>query len=801
MNIHEGKADQHVSHQQSHSERKVRYAGLWKVPVAVLTMAATLGVTSPVMWAGTGSGAGSSGTSGSSTSTATNSTSADSSQQGLLSKDKAIQIASQLVTVPNNFTLQGANLQSQWGQDQQDVYNIVWNGSNPRQPGFAPGMANVVMDAHTGQVLNIMENTGNSWAVQPTISEADAAAKADKLMKKLLLPKQYAEMARVPLNGVVSKVGGSFSFRYVRMVNGIPVPFESAMLTLNGQGNIASYVFNWTDAKFPAAPDKSTLTSMDKATATYKSALQMHLAYASIFRGGDNPPDYILSYQSGSSVFNRYMGPVRGPWIDAETGRLMDATGQPTTVPAPVTYTPLVKDGPTQYPTEQSSGLDGKGADALARKQLGISDAFTLQNTGHGSSSGQGWSHETYNLTYVDKSTNASINVEVDATTHQITNYNRMMHRAIPMGSGSVGYSTTSSGSTSAGNGPQGADLKKDQAAAEAFVEKVLPSMTGAIALTPQSESGRMYVQPGSVEVPFTMLLNGYPWNQFFVMVDASTHQITSFAFFPGNPPKVSTPTSTITAEQATDSYVKQYPLQLEYVLPQKAGQAPAPNGQVAYASEAMLVYAPSMGTTPQLLNAETGKWVDEVPGRQAQEPTDTAGHAGAADMNLLAERGILPEQDGKVHPDATVTRAEFADLFEQAIGMYYGNAGQQADFADVPRTNKYFNDVEQGVYQGWLPKSTNFYPNNPVNHLDVATWVTNFLGWGDLAKTPGLFANQFSDVHQVPANLQGAADIAVKTGVLSTDNGKLNPYAPMTVADVSEAIVRAMQLNQGSGQ
>ena len=105
----------------------------------------------------------------------------------------------------------------------------------------------------------------------------------------------------------------------------------------------------------------------------------------------------------------------------------------------------------------------------------------------------------------------------------------------------------------------------------------------------------------------------------------------------------------------------------------------------------------------------------------------DDAWYATA--VNTMASLGMLEGYpDGTFHPDAPITRAEFAAI---ALAFAYDPASANCSYTDVNTSAWYYTYVAQATTYSWIGgyPDGSFRPNNSITRAEVAVIVNNMLG------------------------------------------------------------------------
>ena len=157
-----------------------------------------------------------------------------------------------------------------------------------------------------------------------------------------------------------------------------------------------------------------------------------------------------------------------------------------------------------------------------------------------------------------------------------------------------------------------------------------------------------------------------------------------------------------------------------------------------------------------------------------------------------LAELGVVSGRDGLFHPDALVTRAQFAKIIVLALGRHTEPIDSAADptFSDVPYTGASypFDFVEEatalGIIQG--RKDGTFGPAANVTRAQLALMLVRAGGDG-LRQPP---AGSFCPFTDVPGYARDAVAVAYYNGLLSGKTAdKFGPYGDATRGQVAKMV------------
>ncbi|QSO51787.1 S-layer homology domain-containing protein [Alicyclobacillus curvatus] len=692
----------------------------------------------------------------------------------------------------------------------RQTYQLIWNPMANRPNGGGPNLTQIFVtasvDAKTGQITQFRRQVSD-WKLTAPLT-ADKAQTTARTLLKQLAPNYASQMVLEP---DTSSSSNGLSLLFVRKVGGVIAPFDRAQIDLSPDGQLTYYQFNWIPATIPAPPTHTI--SRTTATTDFMQALHMHLSYQQQFTSsGPGPMELVYSPVSVAT------GPFAAtgiPSIDAVTGQPLGADGKPLPASSPSTGStlhPLVQNGPVDYPTRLAQPLTQAQVEQAARKMLNLSTQdWTVSGGGTGSITTASGSDDTLMVSFTNSQTNENISFGMDTSTGVVTSYNDNpgMGPGTTTATSTSAGKTTTGGATSAGRSSStaGKNPQPNPAqVADAFVEKMFPHLTGAIArMTTQSIS--QYAGPGqnpSQGIQYAFLVHGVPVNAFAVYVDTVTGKVVSYNVFqdPSSLPNLPNPSGAISESAAKDAFLQRDGLVLQYMLP-NTSISPSQPFRVKYASTAKLVYAPiPLANGTGTLDAITGQWIPFPFGNTTSVTLPSNPTQQDKAIALLESHGIIRSSDsavsGSVNAAATITRIEFERWLERAYGVNYGG-NTPLNFTDIAANSPYRNNLMQGVMEGWLTNGGAFRPNDGLTRLQAAHWLISWMGWAPVAAHANYFQLPFADTSAIPATDQGSVAIAVGSGMIPMENGAFHPNTPMTIGQAALAMVTAVQTLQSS--
>ncbi|MFI3174849.1 MAG: S-layer homology domain-containing protein [Bacillota bacterium] len=158
---------------------------------------------------------------------------------------------------------------------------------------------------------------------------------------------------------------------------------------------------------------------------------------------------------------------------------------------------------------------------------------------------------------------------------------------------------------------------------------------------------------------------------------------------------------------------------------------------------------------------------------------TDINGHWAETTLTKWTDEGLLTGfPDGTVKPDASVTRAQFVTMIQNAMGL---STVGSANFTDVNSGDWFYGAVSTAVSYGiasGFPDGS-FLPNTPVTRAQAAVFGANALG----DTSVGSIAN-YTDAASIPSWAAEAVGAMTAKGYLSgMPDGSFDPNAYLTRA------------------
>ncbi|MBD2868312.1 S-layer homology domain-containing protein [Paenibacillus arenilitoris] len=717
-----------------------------------------------------------------------------------ITKEKAEALARQYVSIPKEYTLQGASFsmdvlaggkRNAWGLDFVKKAN-----------GKHVGSIYVRIHADSGQLLEFSSYTNNPSAkpTYPLKVERDTAqeialkfiaAVAAKYEDQIQYNPDYGAQLLPPLTGAVTH-----HIRFDRIVGDIPYVDNYIELQVDSEGHITSFSLQWDDtAVFPKVDTKLT---PEEAGAKLREAASPQLSYI-VPHNPQGVRKPMLSYD------------LQAIAIDAVTGELKGSNEHyyraGTVSETPVSEKPL-GEAPKAGTVTEKQAVDAVKAAFKLPGDAELSSSNYSEQHNEGTGTNEAYWHLGWTIKKDGKET-GSAHASVDGRTGAVRSYYIYYH------------------SEQAG-GNQSVTLEQATTLAVEAVKKHLPWLAHELYLVKPHPDQYKDIQPGEhtqYYLSFVHKVHGATaeYDNVGVAIDSRTGDvvnfdanISSFAY-PAEAPAL------ISKDAAVDKWMDYYRTQLTYRLVQQftwngqpipiekykvmlaAGEIDA--NEVKTSTEAELVYrlVPKLVEESVFLDAQSGDWRNRETGEATQlekpQAADIEGHWAQRQLELMVAYKALDVKDGKVRPNELVTRGELIKMLVLARNagrspILYGaadGAEGKASFDDVASNSSYFVYVESALEQNLIDIGDgSFNPEGKVTRDEMAELIVRALGYNALANYDYIFQSNFKDAAQI-AN-KGQAAIAVGLKIMSLSDGKFLPKKQVTRAEASVAFFRYLQ-------
>lgn len=189
---------------------------------------------------------------------------------------------------------------------------------------------------------------------------------------------------------------------------------------------------------------------------------------------------------------------------------------------------------------------------------------------------------------------------------------------------------------------------------------------------------------------------------------------------------------------------------------------------------------------------------ISVVPAAASQYFNDLTGYGSETitAIDFLRDRGVVNGTgNGRYSPGDSIRRGDFSLMLWRAFQFESG--GAEGSFTDVPSSAYYASAVNtlSGLRIVNGTGSNQFRPNSTISRQDAAVMIQRTLQAAGMTADDGSLSalNAYSDSGEVSGYAQTALACLIQQGLLRTSDGRLNPRADLTRADMAVLLHRAM--------
>jgi uncharacterized membrane protein YkoI len=694
-------------------------------------------------------------------------------KEAKISKEEALQIAQKAVQVQKDYKLQGINFYKGWNGNKH-VWQISWYKEDR---GYSS--INVTVNAQTGNVVNvgIYTEKGDNVSFPPKVNYDQAVEIAKKYIQKMY-PNKLSELV---LDEQLKKQSGkvlygdrkSYAIRFYQVVNNVPYYENNIMITINGNGEIRTFDYNWNDeVKFEK---KENVISLEQAKKLLQDNIEMELRYQVDYSQNKTPKLIYVPKQKNYQYYQSGLSTI----IDANTGEFLDMYGKPSEK-TPLKYDQPLSEQATPLPILDKE-LTQKEAYEIVANAIKLPENLVLESANYEEQNYRG-GIAVWSFTWRNKEAGLYdfIRAEVNAKTGEIISfYNDSVYRELETN-----------------KEPQVKYTKEDALKiASDFVKKVASDKVDRLYATePQEMDAGKEKKPLFYDVYFYRKENGLPvqGQGVNITVSAETGKIVRF-YADWRKLEFPLPKKAISPEKAKEIYLNDTMLALSYFAPIMPPQ------ETNAVNEAILVYQPIPDWMYKYLDAVDGKWKDVETNKVVDDnnpASDIKGHKQEKELQAMIDYNVYDVENGKVYPNKIVTKGEFVEVVMRAIGDYgmWYNENAPIPFKDVKKEAHYYPYLQRAVDRKIIKvDGEDFHPDSKVTREFVAVTLVRALGYDRLASQKDLFTFNFKDANKI--KYKGHVGLVSKLKIMpGTKAGEFQPSASLTRADMATIIYRFMQ-------
>jgi len=708
-----------------------------------------------------------------------------------ISSEEAVARVKSLVPLLKDAQMNGVRLtndRNNGGDGKNPVWEINWTIQRGNSShGFSSDV-----NAVTGDVINLgipYDLIGEPTYYPPKLSEAEALTVARDFIAKavpslgvranqLERSNDYNGLSMTPLFGPVS-----YNFAFEVTHEGVKVQGQPISVTVNGNGDVTNFYFINNSTDYPSSKPKTTLVEAQKQ---FEKDLRLQLAYYPLNNVWKSAPDeWRLTYVP-SVLLNL---------LDAQTGKWVDWDNKSIDMAKADTYIEL-----------QATGEPFKAHRVTAEEAIksivayaDIPQDYSVQS--QQINKGQGDQHDTWYIRW-SKENNFMMEgrgAQVDAETGQILSFNVDRYGPYP---------------TAPSDQPKAVPLALDKAvklADDWLLANIIDAKKYKRVEHPKSSVDET---TGYVTINYQMFHKDIPvQNQNVGVTFDEKGRVVGIYAQTGieSYDALDNLTAAIKPEEAKATYLAVTEMHLNYV--RSGGYNIAPSGQYIPVTQT-LGYVPidreNGNSMYRVVDAVSGKLImpyEDPRAKQTTSAADTGSHWAKEYLQAALDHGVLvPDDNGKVNPDNSVTKGQFISMAALAINpysensSYYGGESSNPLYADVDDNSVYLRAVNDWIGLGWLKPDTKkkLLPDQQLTREQLAVYLSTMTGYSKFSDRLSKDKEVESLKDRKAITNPGAVALAIKLELMSAANGSFRPSAKVTVAEAAVALVRLANI-QGS--
>lgn len=696
-------------------------------------------------------------------------------EQAKVTKEEAIEFTRSLFPVLEKAEVRQVDLgnPNSYPPQQEMIWTIQWNYSKGNSShGFS-----TATDAMTGDLIQahiyFWDQEEEQSYYPPKVSRKDAAELAKQFIAKAapginmdLLEENERQMMRSG-ESLFGPVRYYYHFRPI--INNVPSNADSISVEVSGNGDIISFNRSGQSLEYP---DSTPAVSQAEAEKKFEDSLQLELAYMVEQSGMEK--DWFLGWKQKSLIGT----------IDAQSGDYIDYSGN-IVDPTVIKYEEIEPMDNGFKARTSTKLLTSEEAAAIVAEKIGVPEGRTVDSQRIGQYWNRQGNNDIWTLYWRNKEQMPYGPYEqtfaaIDAKTGQIYEYRE--NQVYQMN-----------------NESQDEEPSIDNEEAKRIAtDIILRNVPDASENLKQRVMHQPNISNGQEQFSFSYIrfYKDLPVEDGGVQVslDRDGNILSFYAVGEQDlEEKLDVLNQPMTTEkQAKAKYLEGTSMKLQFVRLYSANQS-----KPSHPIQAKLVYQlifeeMSYGYA---IDAATGEWRSPGYYRQQEEvgtaAVDTEGHWAEEQLTTLLQYGILkPDEEGRIQPDAVLTKGDWYEMLAQAVdpyyNQYYNDRNQEAIFADVNENNEYYPALNWAVQRQMLAAEPeqSFEPEKPLSRSELAVQLVHFLRYHKLSK----YMNDSEED-------TGAILIAIKLGLMTTSNNEFNANRVVTRAEASVVLMRLVYL------
>lgn len=698
---------------------------------------------------------------------------------GSISKEEAKKIA--MDRLKDNFSVDVSSKEFsetiQFRPDYENTSTYVWEVryTNDNTPGNYYSV-----EVEQGGQIRAVDMYSNN-AGQPSASRI-SQSKAEKIAKEYIqkLNGDIFEQLQLANDGIIEQRGQqpSVRVRYIRKIG--EALFENNYIAVEvsaADGKIISYSARWESGL--TVKDMSKVIGLKRAQEEIRKNMKMELSYIPKYER-DNPEETVKNV---ALVYTQDMNSYQG--IDAMTGEVVDFIGR-------------------ELGKKKSKEASQKDIEALRQKvkarelraqkeEMNQEDAKSYLNSYASELLGKGYTLDSQR--YVDGK-NYWESSGKKAWTAEYTNTAEAKH-------GSITVDATSGELIRFfGNYDANEDSTKDIGWENAydksleFIQTHFSSKLGELELL-QTEytilENPNYKKDPYYYFNFTRKVNNIPFesNNINIRISKETGKIEDAAYNWNYDISFPDTKKIIEESAAKEKYISSHDMAL-YLVPEIGTKGERKNLKAIYKLTSKNVALPVMN-----IDALTGKTLDynglpivEYGGEFYEKVKN---RKDSEILLALLNQRVLTEEE--FSPEKSITRIEALRMMARAKGFepFMIQNSRPLSFGNVKAESKDYGVLQFTRDMGLIEDSKNDFDfNSPISREEMASMLTKFIGYGELAQKD-IFKTNFKDQTSIKSVNYGAVAITTGLGIIKETGENFNPQRDVTMEEMAVSIYYAL--------
>lgn len=698
---------------------------------------------------------------------------------GSISKEEAKKIA--MDRLKDNFSVDVSSKEFsetiQFRPDYENTSTYVWEVryTNDNTPGNYYSV-----EVEQGGQIRAVDMYSNN-AGQPSASRI-SQSKAEKIAKEYIqkLNGDIFEQLQLANDGIIEQRGQqpSVRVRYIRKIG--EALFENNYIAVEvnaADGKIISYSARWESGL--TVKDMSKVIGLKRAQEEIRKNMKMELSYIPKYER-DNPEETVKNV---ALVYTQDMNSYQG--IDAMTGEVVDFIGR-------------------ELGKKKSKEASQKDIEALRQKvkarelraqkeEMNQEDAKSYLNTYASELLGKGYTLDSQR--YVDGK-NYWESSGKKAWTAEYTNTAETKHGSITVDA------TTGELIRFFGNYDANEDSTKDIGWENAydksleFIQTHFSSKLGELELL-QTEytilENPNYKKDPYYYFNFTRKVNNIPFesNNINIRISKETGKIEDAAYNWNYDISFPDTKKIIEESAAKEKYMSSHDMAL-YLVPEIGTKGERKNLKAIYKLTSKNVALPVMN-----IDAFTGKALDynglpivEYGGEFYEKVKN---RKDSEILLALLNQRVLTEEE--FSPEKSITRIEALRMMARAKGFepFMIQNSRPLSFGNVKAESKDYGVLQFTRDMGLIEDSkSDFDFNSPISREEMASMLTKFIGYGELAQKD-IFKTNFKDQTSIKSVNYGAVAITTGLGIIKETGENFNPQRDVTMEEMAVSIYYAL--------